>query len=32
MSVLKYEEKIEGKYYLVEQKNDTLQNLCACFC
>jgi hypothetical protein len=29
---LKAEEKIEGKYYLVDQKNDMMQNLCGCFC
>lgn len=29
---LKVEEKIEGKYYLIDQKSDMMQNLCGCFC
>lgn len=29
---LRAEEKIEGKYYLIDQKNDMMQNLCGCFC
>lgn len=29
---LKEEEKIEGRFYLIEQKNDLMQNLFGCFC